>query len=229
MAARKSIGIVLSEDDQSIIAWLNMLQKAEESPRTWVQAVLLADSLNCNIDVGTVYVQKKKIPKPNKPTSARYMMFGDDTINNNKKPKRSYGWSVKGNNNEYIAGKVFCFSVSRAALFPVLDSIYARCSNISSYVKAVLRKYIKVTENEDEEIIPDKAVIQDLFALNTVRRNEECDVKTETLPQKQKNGNIKQQQENKDETAPAPSSSSAPTPVIEKPIKAKNPLLQYIN
>ena len=65
MSECASIGIVLADNDKSIIKWLNMLNDNGESPRTWIQAVLLADSLNIDIDIGAVYIApEKKNMKP---------------------------------------------------------------------------------------------------------------------------------------------------------------------
>ena len=219
MAKSKGIGIVLSDNDTTIIAWLNMLKREGESPRTWIQAILLADSLNQSIDVGTVYVSKKKQPKQGKPIPPKHMMFGDDTIDTSKKNKRSYGWNVKGKNNEYVSGNILSFSVSRATIIPVLDDIYSKCSNISSYIKAILRKYIKVTDNPESEVLPDRAVVLDLFAMNSCpkAKDEKAD-KTSKISQSANNKNVNQ-------TAMV---NSEPA-VKDEPKKQKNPLLQYIN
>ena len=56
MSECASIGIVLADNDKSIIKWLNMLNDNGESPRTWIQAVLLADSLDIDIDIVEVYI-----------------------------------------------------------------------------------------------------------------------------------------------------------------------------
>ena len=223
MAKAKNIGIVLSENDKSIIAWFNMLQKAGESPRTWVQAVLLADSLKMDMDVGTVYVPKKKTPQQLKTLSSRHLMFGDDTVDNKKRTKCTYGWSIKGQNNEYVADNIFCFRVSRAALIPVLDDIYARQSNISSYIKAILRKYIKVTETEQEAQVPDRTAMLDLFALNSIQKVDAFQIKTECEPKKQVNENSINKPTVRD------SAETVTDVQDEKPAKSKNPLLQYIN
>ena len=56
MSECASIGIVLADNDKSIIKWLNMLNDNGESPRTWIQAVLLADSLNIDIDINNIFI-----------------------------------------------------------------------------------------------------------------------------------------------------------------------------
>lgn len=169
MSQLTSIGIVLAENDKSIIKWLNMLVESGESPRTWLQAVLLADSLNFPIDIGTVYITPD-IKKTSNLKTGKYLMFGDDTVSNSgkekkKKNKINYGWNIRGKDGEYVPGSIFCFNITRTALLPIIKNITDNYSNISSYVKAVLRKYLKTTSDESAAYIPDNTAIKDLFAL----------------------------------------------------------------
>jgi hypothetical protein len=163
-----SIGIVLADNDKSIIKWLNMLNDNGESPRTWLQAVLLADSLNIDIDIGAVYIAPEK--KNMKPSSGKYLMFGDDTVKESrKKNKVNYGWNVRGGNGEFIPGSIFCFNITRPVIFPIIQDICDKHNNVSSYIKALLRKYLKTTSEEASAYIPDNTAIKDLFALHSFK------------------------------------------------------------
>lgn len=168
MSECASIGIVLADNDKSIIKWLNMLNDNGESPRTWLQAVLLADSLNLPIDIGTVYIAPEK--KNVRPQSGKYLMYGDDTVKESrKKNKLNYGWNIRGSNGEFIPGSIFCFNITRPVIFPIIQNICDKHNNVSSYIKAVLRKYLKTTTEESAAYIPDDTAIKDLFALHSFK------------------------------------------------------------
>lgn len=235
MSECASIGIVLADNDKSIIKWLNMLNDNGESPRTWIQAVLLADSLNIDIDIGAVYIAPEK--KNMKPSSGKYLMFGDDTVKESKKKdKVNYGWNVRGSNGEFIPGSIFCFNITRPVIFPIIQNIFDKHNNVSSYIKALIRKYLKTTSDESAAYIPDDTVIKDLFALHSF--------KTEKKSVKRPKGNpslgsvrmpddismsdrktISESDKNMSDTNNTKTENKQSIPKKNN----KNPLLQYIN
>lgn len=158
-----------------------MLNNNGESPRTWLQAVLLADSLNIDIDIGAVYIAPEK--KNMKPSSGKYLMFGDDTVKESrKKNKVNYGWNVRGINGEFIPGSIFCFNITRPVIFPIVQNICDKHNNVSSYIKALIRKYLKTTLEEEAAYIPDDTAIKDLFALHSFKSEKKSDKRLKGNP-----------------------------------------------
>ena len=81
----------------------------------------------------------------------------------------NYGWNVRESNGEFIPGSIFCFNITRPVIFPIIQNICDKHNNVSSYIKALIRKYLKTTSEESAAYIPDDTAIKDMFAIHSFK------------------------------------------------------------
>lgn len=152
---RKTIGFALTNRDNDIIEWLNMLQANDMNPATWVQAILLSELAGQSIDAGGVYTAPAK-------KKAGAMLFGDDTVTESK--SISYGWNVRGSDGVYKPGSVFVLVSSRPIMDYVIDKFVNSRRMKSRYLRAILRKHIRKLKQAPNEP-PINQNIEDIFVL----------------------------------------------------------------
>lgn len=163
MPDSKSIGIALTKQDKDLVVWLNMLRQEGMHPRTWIQAVLLAEQAGVSLDAGGVYLPSKV---PRQPRSASPPMFGDDTAGASPFSPRAQtpGWDKRGENGAFVVGSILTIRISRPVMLRVLSNLAGRHKKLSSYIKAILRKHIRHLARGPNEP-PDPDDIRDIFVL----------------------------------------------------------------
>jgi len=95
---RLSIGISIGANDMDIASWYNMLVSCHLSIHLWTSYLVMAYLSNTEIDIGTAAVMKS-ITSP----ASSGILFGSG---NAQKQKKKRGWTVKGEQGEYICGSI---------------------------------------------------------------------------------------------------------------------------
>ena len=135
------------------------------SPAKWIHALLAADRMGIELDIGAVQGSappKAATPPPtinNLPqselTRPRSVNFGsglttpasqetknktNDRIN---PPGFRSGWMVKGPDGSYIYGSVVSITISTPETIELINGVWKNNREFSSYLKALIRKYLK--------------------------------------------------------------------------------------
>lgn len=156
---RNYISVCFSKNDKELIAWANMLRENNQSIGTWVQALLIAEDLNIELDAGSVSKNQER------KSAQLSLLYGtsDETTNGQKT-----GWQIRGPQGEIIEGSILSIQITRPATSALLQKLRRNHKRVGPYIKAVLRKRIEVTETEPNRP-PDKTILRDFFALNEHR------------------------------------------------------------
>lgn len=161
-----SIGIYIGRHDLDIAAWFNLLRtETSMSPAKWIHALLAADRMGIELDIGAVQGSvppKAATPPPtinNLPQSGltrpRSVNFGSGlttpasqetkskTNNRINPPGFRSGWMVKGPDGSYIYGSVISITISTPETIELINGVWKNNREFSSYLKALIRKYLK--------------------------------------------------------------------------------------
>ena len=220
--------ISLGKADGDLIYWANMLRENSVSVATWIQAVIVAEANKSLLNVGSIYYLNKV--KPVRKPVGRQMqdeeLFGDDTEDEQKKPKGRNGWTVRGDDNSYIVGSVIVIRVTREAVLGSIKKLKRKKKVSSAYYKAIIRKHLKYVRSPDDELLPDPAKAEEIFALSDIFhiKEETDEIESSYRPVVRKKPVKKEPPSEKSEKEP----DFPEEPAIEsKPMV--NPLLQYIS
>ena len=88
---KQYINLYFTKDDKEILAWANLIRENELSLSTWIQGILVAESIGADLDIGSI---GPPISEPLLPQT-KPSLFGDDTITE-KHPPNTTGWNIRG-------------------------------------------------------------------------------------------------------------------------------------
>lgn len=135
-----------------------MIRRNNLSLTTWLQAILVANLANEDIDIGYACVTAGKNPSPQQ---QRSNLFGDDTkARSSVRP----GWNVRGENGELKEGSVLTIRVTRPIALDAIFETKKRHKNLGAYIKALIRKMLK-NNPSDADRVPNKAEAIDVFSI----------------------------------------------------------------
>lgn len=135
---RLSIGISIGANDMDIAGWYNMLVSCHLSIHLWTSYLVMAYLSNAEIDIGTAAMAKPTVS----PVSSS-VLFGSG---NAQKKKR--GWTVKGEQGEYICGSIIMVTVYNPVVIMALQDLKAKGFGYAGIIKMLIRRYLKLgTEN----------------------------------------------------------------------------------
>lgn len=137
---RLSIGISIGANDMDIASWYNMLVSCHLSIHLWTSYLVMAYLSNTEIDIGTAAVMKS-ITSP----ASSGILFGSG---NAQKQKKKRGWTVKGEQGEYICGSIIMVTVYNPVVIMALQDLKAKGFGYAGIIKMLIRQYLKLgTEN----------------------------------------------------------------------------------
>jgi len=204
-----------------------MLRHEGMKPSTWIQAILLSDTVGEKIEAGGVYIPTKK----KKRTGS--LMFGDDTETDTEPSIVKSKWSVRAKNGDYLPGSTLVLRISRPVIKDTLMYIRQKHSKLAPYIKAILRKHIRKLNTGPNEP-PEPEAIQDIFVIyeSWFRDKGYVQINKQSYQQKREKKNTKETPEHtsSQRTKDMPKEKTQKTTESETqtPPKPKNPLLQYI-
>ena len=238
----KTFSIILTEQDKDICAWINMLIAGNQSPRQWIQAILIAHENGLNLDAGCVSLKEETRYAIEVPAES-FMIFDND--NKNEK-KYQYSWTNRGPHGKYIPGSILNITITRSAVAMVIQNIKQRGLRVSPYVKAILRLYFQVSKDNETQL-PDKLDAANILSTNGINaeygiaeHNTEKNhripktYKTERYrlyhPEEAKHGQKPKNQKRQDASLQEDNHEKKESSIQQnQQNRKKNPLLNYIN
>lgn len=137
---RLSIGISIGANDMDIAGWYNMLVSCHLSIHLWTSYLVMAYLSDTEIDIGTASMGRSTTL----PVSSG-ILFGSG---NAQKQKKKRGWTVKGEQGEYICGSIVMVTVYNPVVIMTLQDLKEKGFGYAGIIKMLIRKYLKLgTEN----------------------------------------------------------------------------------
>ncbi len=137
---RLSIGISIGANDMDIASWYNMLVSCHLSIHLWTSYLVMAYLSDTEIDIGTASMGRSTTL----PVSSG-ILFGSG---NAQKQKKKRGWTVKGEQGEYICGSIVMVTVYNPVVIMTLQDLKEKGFGYAGIIKMLIRKYLKLgTEN----------------------------------------------------------------------------------
>lgn len=137
---RLSIGISIGTNDMDIASWYNMLVSCHLSIHLWTSYLVMAYLSNEEIDIGTA-----AMAKPTVSPGSSSILFGSG---NAQKQKKKRGWTVKGEQGEYICGSIVMVTVYNPVVIMALQDLKRKGFGYAGIIKMLIRQYLKLgTEN----------------------------------------------------------------------------------
>ena len=137
---RLSIGISIGANDMDIASWYNMLVSCHLSIHLWTSYLVMAYLSDTEIDIGTASMGRSTTL----PVSSG-ILFGSG---NAQKQKKKRGWTVKGEQGEYICGSIVMVTVYDPVVIMTLQDLKEKGFGYAGIIKMLIRKYLKLgTEN----------------------------------------------------------------------------------
>ncbi len=140
----KHLGIVLTENDEDILTWVNMLIEHDQSPRVWIKAILIADETKNNLDAGSIVVSSLS-EKDSDTTGISGLLYGKT-----KAPHKNFGWEKRGmqlgNSREFVVGSILTIHFDQTIILNLLKRLNSEKIPVSPYIKSRIRCYFKVTK-----------------------------------------------------------------------------------
>lgn len=167
MAKRMTIGLYIAQSDLDILAWCNMMRDAGLPISKWVAALLMAEKLNEQLDIGAITSPvnaknsrienasnqpKTAVIKDNQPKSNKSLLFGSGNtqavspVPVPKKKQWAYGWQVKAEDGSYTVGSVINISIARQELQAILNDLRENGHLLAPHIKALIRQSLKIEE-----------------------------------------------------------------------------------
>lgn len=186
------------------------------SPRTWIQALLLSQAAGKPVNAGGVYIPKAA----KRPTYQGALMFGDDTEEDDimQTTKQAPDQNRRESSGKLMVGNTITIRITRQVVLDAIHYLKAQNKKITPYIKFAIRQQLRILPQGPNQP-PNERDIQDIFLLY-----EDFFAK-KAKKQKGKNFEEKEKpQVNNPKQAKPPHAKEA-----DKPIKRKNPLLDYIS
>lgn len=137
---RLSIGISIGANDMDIANWYNMLVSCHLSIHLWTSYLVMAYLSNEEIDIGTA-----AMAKPTVSPGSSSILFGSG---NAQKQKKKRGWTVKGEQGEYICGSIVMVTIYNPVVIMALQDLKEKGFGYAGIIKMLIRRYLKLgTEN----------------------------------------------------------------------------------
>lgn len=234
MSDTVSVSLSLTNKDKDIIAWLNMLVENECSPSTWIQALILSDICNKDLDIGKIYLPPDPVEIPD------FLRFDDDEppkkpAKPEKKENIKWGWSVRGENNEFIVGSICSLVVTRPIMLYVFRRTLRDRRFLSKYIKVTIRKHLVYSNSGQSEPPRDPEHVEDIFILyeplvpGFQMASRKPSVRNGLKPPKGKQTKPAPSEKKEAKPAEPAIATPAPEPVTTPPQKPRNPLLGFIS
>lgn len=155
-AKHPTVGVMITEDDRDLAAWFNMMKGHNASK--WIAGMLAAWKMGQTLDAGgcSIPPRRDNAPAISRPTSGLLFGSGQASVS----AKRSYGWTVKGANGEYIVGSIINVSVARKEIQPILDELKQDGHQLAPFIKALIRSNMQV---EAANRVPDISSLNAVF------------------------------------------------------------------
>jgi len=227
MAEQKVLNVVLTKRDSDLAAWLNMLKREGLSPRTWIQAILLADAVGEPIDAGGVCTKKQPAHPPLRPSRHQHetILFGDDSEEDGQE---GGGPPLSTEAFHFQPGQTVVITISRPVIQGLIQDLEDRGKLLSPYVKAVLRKHIRQLKSGPDEP-PGTEHIEDLFVLHEERFVKAPTTRTHKSSRKKRNPSEREDTGPKKKTSHIVPAEQQPPSNPQTSPRKKNPLLDYID
>lgn len=152
MSKRLNIGVYIGPDDLDIAAWFNLLKENKISRAKWVKGLLAAYAINKPLDIGSV-------------SAASISACEALPVKDN----HTHGWQVKGINGEYIGGSVVNVSIGKAEIVGILEEAWANNHHLSTFIKALIHKNLKVS---DKEVLPEPENYKRIYSEFLIKENK---------------------------------------------------------
>ena len=137
---RLSIGISIGTNDMDIASWYNMLVSCHLSIHLWTSYLVMAYLSDTEIDIGTAAMGRSTTL----PVSSG-ILFGSG---NAQKQKKKRGWTVKGEQGEYICGSIVMVTIYNPVVIMALQDLKEKGFGYAGIIKMLIRRYLKLgTEN----------------------------------------------------------------------------------
>jgi hypothetical protein len=239
LAKRITVGIYIAEDDLDVLAWFNLL-KANGFPLSkWVSILLIAEEIGEALDIGAITEEEinrlrtlegiAQITEAAPVKRPQTIMFGTGNAQAQQKPKSTewtYGWHIKAKDGTYKVGSVINISIARKNIQSILIGLRNRKIQVSTRIKALVRKYVAYESTLRAPIGIDANRMLSQFQLKDSSRQVEKGTKISAPKKEQK---IPLAEEGRaDIVVVPPPSAPEPAPTPPAPQKPKNPLLDYI-
>lgn len=130
----QSFGLALTSKDGDIIEWLNMLERSNQKPRRWIQAILIAKEFGLELDAGSVAPAE------------------------NLGPSDIYSWTLR-DDGKYVPGSVLNISISRPIIRYIIEDLKKRGIKVSPFIKQSIRERIHIGANHP----PDENAADDVL------------------------------------------------------------------
>jgi len=234
-----TVGIYIAEDDLDVLAWFNLL-KANGFPLSkWVSILLIAEEIGETLDIGAITEEEidrlrtlegiAQITEAIPVKRPQSIMFGTGNAQAQQKPKSTewtYGWHIKAKDGTYKVGSVINISIARKNIQSILVGLRNRKIQVSTRIKALVRKYVSYESMLRAPIRIDANRMLSQFQLKDSNKSVEKGAKTFASKKEQK---VSLAGEGRADIVVTPPPSSPKSTVIPSPSqKPKNPLLDYI-
>lgn len=181
-----------------------MLVAGNQSPRRWIQAILIANDRGLELDAGTVSL-------PIAAPADSFTFFGD----------AGYSWVKRGANREFIPGSILNVSITRPSVAAIIQTLKNRGQRISPFVKAVIRQHIQTGPNQ----LPDPNDAANILILNGAESSEQKAEKPHKIPKTYKTERYRLYHPEEAEHGQTQKKKGKQ----QRSQPQKNPLLDYIN
>lgn len=231
---KQYINLYFTKDDKEILAWANLIRENGLSLSTWIQGILVAESIGTDLDIGSIG------PPISKPLLAQTKpsLFGDDTITE-KTPPNSTGWNIRGKKGELKIGSILTIKVTRPIVQDVILNVKKIHPHLGIYIKFIIRRKLKCSLSTSNRL-PNPTDLIDIFIIseekkakyssNNAQKKENSPKLFKTKQNHSPNPTLTHPPKNNINLQSAtPQQKNAPEKKQREEPKIKNPLLNYIN